>query len=190
MSTRILALVGSLRSGSDNRRLAEAAVKLAPSGVSVEIFDGLADVALYNEDVDRPGAVAAADRLRADVQSADALLLVTPEYNGTMSAALKNAIDWISRPFGAGAITGKPVAVIGTSHGQYGGVWAHDDARKAARIAGANVLDDIKLSVPTAHTRFAGVHPVDDEEIAAVMPEILTALAAAVLSRVDRISVE
>jgi len=190
MSTRILALVGSLRSGSDNRRLAEAAVKLAPSGVSVEIFDGLADVALYNEDVDRPGAVAAADRLRADVQSADALLLVTPEYNGTMSAALKNAIDWISRPFGAGAITGKPVAVIGTSHGQYGGVWAHDDARKAARIAGAHVLDDIKLSVPAAHTRFGSVHPVEDEEIAAAMPEILTSLGVAVLSRVDGVSVE
>jgi NAD(P)H-dependent FMN reductase len=180
MSTRILALVGSLRSGSDNLHLAEAAVKLAPSGTTVEIFEGLGDVALYNEDFDRPGAVAAADRLRADIQSADALLLVTPEYNGTMSGALKNAIDWISRPFGAGAISGKPVAVIGTSHGQYGGVWAHDDARKAARIAGANVLDDLKLSVPAAQTRFASVHPVDDEEVAVVLPEILIALAAAV----------
>jgi len=186
MSTRILALVGSLRAGSDNLHLAEAAVKLAPSGISVEIFDGLADVALYNEDIDRRGAVAAADRLRAEVQSADALLLVTPEYNGTMSAALKNAIDWISRPFGAGVITGKPVAVIGTSHGQYGGVWAHDDARKSARIAGANVLDDLKLSVPAAHTRFAGIHPVDDEEIAVTMPEILIALAAAAPSRDER----
>jgi len=186
ISTRILALVGSLRAGSDNLHLAEAAVKLAPSGISVEIFDSLADVALYNEDIDRRGAVAAADRLRAEVQSADALLLVTPEYNGTMSAALKNAIDWISRPFGAGVISGKPVAVIGTSHGQYGGVWAHDDARKSARIAGANVLDDLKLSVPAAHTRFAGIHPVDDEEIAVTMPEILIALAAAAPSRDER----
>jgi NAD(P)H-dependent FMN reductase len=189
MSTRILALVGSLRSGSENRRLAEAAIKLAPSGISVEIFEGLADVALYNEDLDQPGT-AAADRLRAEVQSADALLLVTPEYKGTMSAALKNAIDWISRPFGAGVISGKPVAVIGTSHGQYGGVWAHDDARKAARIAGANVLDDLKLSVPAAHTRFAGFHPVDDEEIAVTMPKILISLAAAVVSRDDRDSGE
>ena len=186
MSTRILVLVGSLRSGSDNLRLAEAAVKLAPSGVSVEIFDGLADVALYNEDIDQPGVVAAADRLRSEVQSADALLLVTPEYNGTMSAALKNAIDWISRPFGAGVISGKPVAVIGASHGQYGGVWAHDDARKSARVAGANVLDDLKLSVPAGQTRFASVHPVNDEEVAATMPEILTSLAAAVQSQDDR----
>jgi NAD(P)H-dependent FMN reductase len=186
MSTRILALVGSLRSGSDNRLLAEAAVKLAPSGVSVEIFDGLADVALYNEDIDQPGVVAAADRLRTEVKSADALLLVTPEYNGTMSAALKNAIDWISRPFGAGAITAKPVAVIGTSHGQYGGVWAQDDARKSARIAGAHVLDGLKLSVPAAHTRFASIHPVDDDEIGVTIPEILTTLAAAVQSQDDR----
>ena len=190
MSTRILALVGSLRSGSHNRRLAEEAAKLAPSGISVEIFDGLADVALYNEDIDQPGAVAAADRLRAEVQSADALLLVTPEYNGTMSGALKNAIDWVSRPFGAGAITGKPVAVIGTSHGRYGGVWAHDDARKSARIAGANVLDDLKLSVPAADTRFANTHPVDDEEIAVTMPEILIAVAAAVLSQDGRGSLQ
>src|SRR6476469_7444 len=179
MSTRILALVGSLRSGSDNLRLAEAAVKLAPSGISVEIFDSLADVALYNEDHDQPGAVAAADRLRAEVQSADALLLVTPEYNGTMSAALKNAIDWISRPFGAGVAAGKPVAVIGTSHGQYGGVWAHDDGRKAARIAGAHVLDDLKLSVAAAHIRFASVHLVNDDGIADTIPEILIALSAA-----------
>jgi NAD(P)H-dependent FMN reductase len=190
MSTRILVLVGSLRSGSDNRRLAEAAAKLAPSGVSVEIFERLADVALYNEDFDQPGAVPAADRLRAEVQSADALLLVTPEYNGTMSAALKNAIDWISRPFGAGAITGKPLAVIGTSHGQYGGVWAHDDARKSARIAGGNVLDELTLSVPAAHTRFASIHPVDDEEIAMTMPEILTRLAAAAQSQDDQRSGE
>ena len=111
---------------------------------------------------------------------------MTPEYNGTMSAALKNAIDWISRPFGAGAITGKPVAVIGTSHGQYGGVWAHDDARKAARIAGANVLDDPKLSVPAAQSRFAGIHPADDEEIAVTLPEILISLAAAAPSRDGR----
>ena len=83
-------------------------------------------------------------------------------------------------------ITGKPVAVIGTSHGQYGGVWAHDDARKSAHVAGAYVLDDLKLSVPAAQIRFANVHPVDDDEIAATLPEILTALAAATLSRDDR----
>ena len=183
VTTRILVLVGSLRAGSYNKRLAEAAVKHAPDGVEVDIFDSLADVAFYNEDIDRPGAVAAADWLRVEVQSADALLLVTPEYNGTIPASLKNAIDWISRPYGAGAINGKPLAVIGVSNGRYGGVWAHDDARKAASIAGASVLDDVKLAVPHGATRFATIHPAQDDEIADAMPTILAALAAAVPNR-------
>ena len=180
VTTRILALVGSLRAGSYNRQLAEAAVKYAPDGVDVDIFDDLADVAFYNEDIDHPGAVSAADRLRAAVESADALLLVTPEYNGTIPASLKNAIDWISRPHGAGAISGKSLAVIGVSNGRYGGVWAHDDARKAASIAGASVLDDVTLSVPHGATRFATIHPAHDDEIAHAMPTLLAALAAAV----------
>jgi NAD(P)H-dependent FMN reductase len=183
MNIRILALVGSLRAGSYNRQLADAAVKRPPEGITVDIFDDLAEVAFYNEDIDRRGAVAAADRLRADVASADALLLVTPEYNGTIPASLKNAIDWMSRPYGSGAISGKPLAVIGTSHGRYGGTWAHDDTRKAARIAGASVLDDVTLSVPHAATRFATMHPADDEEIADAISTILATLAAAAANR-------
>ncbi|MGA7130894.1 MAG: NAD(P)H-dependent oxidoreductase [Mycobacterium sp.] len=179
----MLVLVGSLRAGSYNKQLAEAAVKYAPDGVEVDIFDSLADVAFYNEDIDRPGAVAAADWLRVEVQSADALLLVTPEYNGTIPASLKNAIDCISRPYGAGTISGKPLAVIGVSNGRYGGVWAHDGARKAASIAGASVLDDVKLAVPHGATRFATIHPAQDDEIADAMPTILAALAAAVPNR-------
>jgi NAD(P)H-dependent FMN reductase len=180
MSTRILALVGSLRAGSYNRQLAEAAVKLAPGGIDVETFEGLAEVPFYNEDLDRPGHVPVpAQALRDAVQLADALLLVTPEYNGTIPAVLKNAIDWISRPYQAGAIIDKPLAVIGTSNGRYGGVWAHDETRKSARIAGARVLDDIALSVPTAAERFATTHPADDDELATAVPAALTRLAAA-----------
>ena len=181
MTTRILALVGSLRAGSYNKQLAEAAVKYAPDGVDVDIFDDLADVAFYNEDIDRPGAVADADRLRVEVQTADALLLVTPEYNGTIPASLKNAIDWISRPHGAGVISGKPLAVIGVSNGRYGGVWAHDDARKVASIAGASVLDDVTLSVPNGASRFATSHPADDDEIVDAITTVLAALAAALI---------
>src|SRR5271156_3744403 len=183
VTTRILALVGSLRAGSYNKQLAEAAVKYAPEGVAVDIFDNLADVPFYNEDIDRPGAVAAADWLRVEVQSADALLLVTPEYNGSIPASLKNAIDWISRPHGAGVISGKPLAVIGVSNGRYGGVWAHDDARKVASIAGASLLDDVTLSVPDGATRFATIQPADDDEIVDAITTVLAALAAAVPNR-------
>ena len=181
MSTRILAMVGSLRAGSYNRQLAEAAVKLAPEGIEIEIYEGLADVPFYNEDLDQPGAVpASADALRAAVRAADALLLVTPEYNGTVPPALKNAVDWTSRPYrSAAVIFEKPVVVIGTSFGRCGGARAHDDARKTAHVAGATVLDEITLSVPRAASRFADTPPVCDEEIIAKLPTILAALASA-----------
>ncbi|MGR3932154.1 NAD(P)H-dependent oxidoreductase [Streptomyces sp. BRA346] len=177
MSVRILALVGSLRAGSHNRQLAEAAVKFAPEGADVEIFEGLAEIPFYNEDIDVKDVVpAAAAKLREAAASADAFLLVSPEYNGTIPAVLKNAIDWLSRPFGAGAFGGKPVAVVGTAFGQYGGVWAQDETRKSAGIAGGKVLEDVKLSIPGSLTRFAETHPADDAEVAAQLTEVVARL--------------
>ncbi|MFF2011662.1 NADPH-dependent FMN reductase [Streptomyces sp. NPDC058195] len=180
MSVRILALVGSLRAGSHNRQLAEAAAKHAPSGAEISIFEGLADVPFYNEDIDVEGSVpAAAARLREVAAGVDAFLLFSPEYNGTMPAVLKNAIDWLSRPFGAGALSGKPVAVVGTAFGQYGGVWAQDDARKSAGIAGAVVLEEVKLSIPGSVTRFAETHPADDAEVTTAIAEVIAKVAEA-----------
>jgi NAD(P)H-dependent FMN reductase len=137
-------------------------------------------VPFYNEDTDLEGRVPeqAAAR-RASVARADAVLLLTPEYNGTMPAVLKNAIDWLSRPFGAGALNGKPVAVIGASGGQYGGTWAHQDARKAAAAARAVVVEDITLSIPFSLTRFADTHPLDDNEVADQLKSAVTRLTQA-----------
>jgi NAD(P)H-dependent FMN reductase len=177
MSVRILALVGSLRAGSHNRQLAEAAVKHAPEGVDIQVFEGLAEIPFYNEDIDVEGSVPApAARLREAVAAADALLLFTPEYNGTIPAVLKNAIDWLSRPYGTGAIVGKAVAVVGTALGQYGGVWAHDEARKSVGIAGGKVIEDIKLSIPGSVQRFAEAHPADDAEVTAQLTEVVARL--------------
>jgi NAD(P)H-dependent FMN reductase len=177
MSVRILALVGSLRAGSTNRQLAVGAVKFAPEGADVDIFEGLSEIPFYNEDIDVEGKVpAAAARLRAAAQASDAFLLFSPEYNGTIPAVLKNAIDWLSRPYGAGAFGGKPVAVVGTAFGQYGGVWAQDEARKAVGIAGGKVIEDLKLSIPGSLTRFAETHPADDAEVAAQLTEVVARL--------------
>ncbi|MFF6911144.1 NAD(P)H-dependent oxidoreductase [Streptomyces sp. NPDC012466] len=177
MSVRILALVGSLRAGSHNRQLAEAAVKLAPEGAEVSLFEGLAEIPFYNEDIDVEGSVpAAAARLREAANTADGLILFTPEYNGTIPAVLKNAIDWLSRPYGAGALSGKPVAVVGTAFGQYGGVWAHDETRKSVGVAGGKVLEDVKLSIPGSMTRFAETHPADDAEVAEQLTEVIARL--------------
>jgi len=145
-STRVLVLVGSLRADSLNRKIAEAIRAQAPAEVTVDIADGLGELPFYNEDIDGEHAPASVVRLREQVAATDRLLVITPEYNGTMPAVLNNAIDWVSRPFGVGAIKDKPLAVVGTAVGQYGGQWAHEDTRKSARVAGASVVDGIALS--------------------------------------------
>lgn len=143
---RIAALVGSLRADSLNRRIAETLRAKAPAGVTIEIVDGLGEVPFYNEDIDGETAPEAATRLRETVDAADRVLVVTPEYNGTMPAVLNNAIDWLSRPYGAGAVVGKPFAVIGATPTPYGGTWSHEHARRSAKIAGAHVVEDIVVS--------------------------------------------
>jgi len=181
---KVLVLVGSLRAASVNRQIAELATEVAPDGVTVTIFEGLGDLPFYNEEIDpavndgvseAPAAVAA---LRAAAAGADAALVVTPEYNGSFPAVIKNAIDWLSRPFGNGALKGKPLAVIGGAFGQYGGVWAHDDTRKSFGIAGPRVVEAIKLSVP--FKTLNGQHPREHAELAANVRDAVGKLAAEV----------
>jgi len=122
-----------------------------------------------------PAAVTA---LRAVAAEADATLVVTPEYNGSIPAVIKNAIDWLSRPFGDSALKGKPLAVIGGAYGQYGGVWAHDETRKSFGIAGPRVVESIKLSVPFGTLN--GQHPREHAEVAANVRDAVGKLVAEV----------
>ena len=144
--TTVLVLVGSLRADSLNRRIAEILRAQAPDEVTVEIADDLAALPFYNEDLDGSDVPAAVVALRARVAAADRVLAVTPEYNGTMPAVLNNAIDWLSRPYGVGAIKGKPFGVVGVTPTPYGGKWAHADTARSAGIAGAIVVEDATLS--------------------------------------------
>ena len=144
--TRVAVLVGSLRADSINRQVAESLRDQAPEGVEIDIVDGLADVPFYNEDLDNDSAPSAALLLRERVAQADRILVVTPEYNATMPAVLNNAIDWLSRPYGQGALVGKPFGVIGVTPTPYGGKWAHEDAQRSAKIAGAVVVEDVTVS--------------------------------------------
>jgi len=181
--TKVLALVGSLRGASINRQIAELATEVAPDGIVVTIFEGLGDLPFYNEEIDdvmnaEAPALAPVAALRATAAEADAALVVTPEYNGSYPAVIKNAIDWLSRPFGDGALKGKPLAVIGGSFGQYGGVWAHDDTRKSFGIAGARVVDAVKLSVP--FKTLSGQHPREHAEVSANVLDAVGKLAAEV----------
>ena len=183
MTIKILAFVGSLRAASVNRQIAELAAQVAPDDVTVTIFEGLAELPFYNEEIDEamnadapPLAPVAA--LRAAAGDADAALVVTPEYNGSIPAVVKNAIDWLSRPFGNSALKGKPLAVIGGSFGQYGGVWAHDETRKSFGIAGARVVESIKLSVP--FKTLEGKAPAEHAELSGNVRDVVGKLVAEV----------
>jgi NAD(P)H-dependent FMN reductase len=138
----VLVLVGSLRTDSLNRRLADAAISHLPAGVAGTLFGGLADLPHYSEDLDAEPLPRVAADLRSAVSDADALLLVTPEYNGSLPSALKNAVDWLSRPRGAAAIAGKPAAVVAAAGSPRGAQWAREDAVRILRVAGADVIED------------------------------------------------
>jgi NAD(P)H-dependent FMN reductase len=177
-NVKVLVLVGSLRAQSVNRQLAELAADLAPEGVELVPFDRLGELPFYNEDVDNDDVAESVRALRAVAADVDATLVVTPEYNGSIPGVLKNAIDWLSRPFGNGALKDKPAAVIGGSYGQYGGVWAHDETRKTLGFAGPRVIEDLKLSVP--FKTLDGKHPRENAEVAAQVADVLAKLAAEV----------
>lgn len=174
----VLTLVGSLRAASVNRQLAEVAVETAPDGVRVEVFDRLGELPFYNEDIDNEDVPEPVVALRTAAAGADAALVVTPEYNGSIPGVLKNAIDWLSRPYGNGALKDKPLAVIGTSLGQYGGRWAHDETRKSFGIAGPRIVEEVALSLPSKV--FDGKHPRESAEVVEQVREALKKLVAEV----------
>ena len=138
---RLLGISGSLRARSHNTALLRAAGRLLTPPARLELLTGIGDIPAYDEDRDTatpPPQVAA---LRRAIAAADALLIATPEYNGSIPGALKNALDWASRPFPANVLRDKPVAVAGASTGMFGAVWAQAELRKVLRTAGARVLD-------------------------------------------------
>lgn len=179
---KVVVLVGSLRAASVNRQLAELAVETGPAGVTLELFDRLGELPFYNEDIDHDpengGVAESVAALRGAAARADAALVVTPEYNGSIPGVLKNAIDWLSRPFGNGALKGKPLAVVGAALGRYGGVWAHDETRKSFGIAGARIVENLALSIPAASLE--GKHPREDAEVAERLSEVVGKLIAEV----------
>ena len=143
MSPHVLVLVGSLRAGSTNAQLADAAIAHLPAGVDGTVFARLAELPHYSEDLDHDDSLPEVARdLREAVADADAVLLVSPEYNGSLPGVLKNAVDWVSRPRGAAAIAGKPAAVIGASGSPRGAQWAREDGIKVLKVAGAAPLED------------------------------------------------
>src|SRR5919201_278317 len=138
---RILAISGSLRRDSYNTALLRAAAEEAPEDVEIVLWEGLKEIPPYDADDDSVPGPETVERFRDVVRAADAVLFATPEYNSSVPGALKNALDWASRPVATNVFRNKPVAVIGSSAGMFGAVWAQAELRKVLGTMGARVAD-------------------------------------------------
>ena len=172
---RLLGMAGSLRSASFNRALLRAAVELAPSGVEITTFDELGALPFYDGDIEAAGDPIAVRRLRDAIDAADAILLVTPEYNDGTSAVLKNAIDWASRP-PQRTLAGKVAAVMGgsvTPSGARGGI---ESVKRSLRRAGAVVLDE-QVAIPSVADAFDAELRLIDPLVRAEVAGLVATLA-------------
>lgn len=182
---RILGISGSLRRGSHNTKLLRAAAATLPPEAEFVEWDGLADLPAYDEDLDVDPAPAAVQRLRDAIAGADALLIATPEYNGSIPGALKNGLDWASRPFPANALRATPALVIGSSTGLFGAVWAQAEVRKVLKTAGGNPLED-ELPVGLGDSAFADDAALADPALHERMAELVADLLREVDSPVEQ----
>jgi chromate reductase len=175
---RVLGVSGSLRRESHNTRLLRAAAQLLPPHAEFVQFGSLKDLPPFDEDDEAtPGA--SVEAWREALASADAVLFATPEYNSSIPGQLKNAVDWASRGGTHAALRGTPVAVVGTSTGMFGAVWAQGELRKVLAAAGARVIDR-ELPVPSAADAFTDAGALVEEDAELELSAILTDLLAEV----------
>lgn len=169
---KVLGISGSLRERSYNRLLLKAAALEMPDGVELTMYQGLAQIPPFDEDAEAPAVVRA---LRQAIAGADAVLVSTPEYNNSIPGQLKNALDWVSRPFPNNALRSKPVAVMGASTGLFGAVWAQAEMRKVLGKIGAWVIDE-ELPVGQAHEAFLPDGRLKDGDQRAALSHLINQL--------------
>jgi len=179
---RLLAISGSVRRRSYNSALLDAAAAEAGGDVEFVFWSQLDRIPAYNEDAEaeQPDAVTV---LKDELRRADGVLFATPEYNGSVPGALKNALDWISRPLADNPLRGKPVVVIGASRGGFGATWAQAELRKILRTLGARVHPN-ELAVAYAQDAFGPDGLLRDSGQKAALVSIIVALQAETRRRV------
>jgi chromate reductase len=170
---RILGIAGSLRRESHNRAMLRAASRLAPDGVTVEVYQGLETVPVFNEDLEAepPQGVVS---LRQALRRADGLLLATPEYNQSVPGVVKNMIDWLSRE---DDYSGLPVAVIGASTGPWGTRIAQTSLRQMLLSVQAVVMSDPTLFVPHVEALLDGDGELVDPQTSRRLQRVVSAFA-------------
>jgi chromate reductase len=172
MADRIAAFAGSLRRGSFNRALINAAEELAPEGMTIDPIE-IGGLPFYNADVEAQGDPPEVAAFKAALQRADGILIATPEYNDGLPGVLTNAIDWGSRLPGRSPLIGKPVAVIGASPSQIGTARAQLHLRQLLGHVQARVLPPPELLVAKAHERFDTGLRLKDEGTRKVLSDLL-----------------
>jgi chromate reductase len=175
-SLSILGFAGSLRRASYNRALLRTAAELAPEGMAIEIFD-LAEVPLYNGDVEAEGDPEAVARLKQAIAAADGVLIATPEYNHGVPGVMKNAIDWASRPPGTAPLGGKPVGIIGASPGITGSARGQSQLRQAFEFTNSYCMPQPELLVFKVHEKFDADGRLTDDATSRYLDRYLNAFA-------------
>jgi chromate reductase len=168
---KILGISGSLRKGSYNSMALRAAQKLAPQGMSIEIAD-ISRIPLYNDDVRAAGEPAEVAALKAQIRAADAVLLVSPEYNFSIPGVLKNTLDWMSRP-PEPPFDGKVVALMGASPGPVGTARVQYDLRKVMVFMNAFTVNKPEVFISNCAGKFNAQGELTDEATAKFIGDLL-----------------
>ena len=172
----ILAFAGSLRKGSYNKSLLRAARDLAPTGMTIKIFD-LEGIPLYNADVEKNGDPEKVAEFKNAIRDADGILIASPEYNNGMTGITKNALDWASRPPKDMPINAKPVGILGASPGITGTARSQDQLRQSLKSVGAYCMPSPEFLLFRAHEKFNSEGELTDEKSREFLERYLSSLA-------------
>jgi chromate reductase, NAD(P)H dehydrogenase (quinone) len=173
---KILGICGSLRKNSYNLSALRACNELMPEGMSMTVAE-IGDIPLFNQDVYDAGLPPPAKRFRDQVAAADGLLIASPEYNFSVSGALKNAIDWGSRPPNQ-VFLEKPVAIFSATGGPLGGARVQYDLRRMLGQLVAHVQPKPEVFIGAAQTKFDAQGKLTDETTRKFLTELLVGFKA------------
>ena len=182
---RILGIAGSLRKASYNRGALRAAQQLCPEGAKIEIFE-LDGIPVFNQDEEKPPPPQVID-LKKRIRAADAILLVTPEYNYGLPGVLKNAIDWASRPHGDNAWDGKPVAIMSAAMSMGGGIRAQYQLRQSFVFLNMDAVVQPEVAINNVGERFDAQSNLKDETSKKLIRQLLQSLVQKVRARKQEI---
>jgi chromate reductase len=175
-AVKVLGFGGALRKGSYNTAALRTAKQLAPEGMTIELFERLGEFPLYNEDVKAQGFPPVVQELREKIRAADAILIVTPEYNYSIPGFLKNAIDWASRPPDQ-PFNEKPVALISASQGAFGGARAQYHLRQSLVFLNAFFVNKPEVMIGFAQQKFDAAGKLNDHPTRDFIRQLLQSLA-------------